>query len=302
MASQSHASERDALTSRVLPSMTLAQGDDSKYTINSPATHTHPRDSAQGRFAVSGNAIVTGGTGAIGLKTARAMLQHGLAGLMLLDLNADSSQRSIQELRDEFPSAKIEAMPVDVTNEEHVSAAVAETASRLGSVDVLVCFAGIVGCAHALETPASQFRRILDVNATGSFICAQAAARQMVRQGTGGRIVLTASVSAHRVNFPQPQAAYNASKAAVVMLKSCLAAEWARYGITVNSVSPGYMDTVLNAGEGLADARRTWCERNPLGRMGLPEEVAGVVVMLVSMAGSYMNGADVICDGGGVVF
>lgn len=86
------------------------------------------------------------------------------------------------------------------------------------------------------------------------------------------------------------------------MLKSCLAAEWARYGITVNSVSPGYMDTVLNAGEGLADARRTWCERNPLGRMGLPEEVAGVVVMLVSMAGSYMNGADVICDGGGVVF
>ncbi|KHN99355.1 oxidoreductase, short chain dehydrogenase/reductase family [Metarhizium album ARSEF 1941] len=137
-----------------------------------------------------------------------------------------------------------------------------QAAALLGSVDVLVCLAGIVGCAHALERPVSQFRRILDVNAAGSFICARAAARQMVRQGRGGRIVLSASVSAHR------------------------AAEWARYGITVNSVSPG----------------RTWCERNPLGRMGSPDEVAGVVVMLASNAGSYMNGADVICDGGGVVF
>lgn len=86
------------------------------------------------------------------------------------------------------------------------------------------------------------------------------------------------------------------------MLKSSLAAEWARYGITVNSISPGYMDTVLNEGEGLAAARKVWNERNPAGRMGLPEELAGVVVMMLSRAGSYMNGADVVVDGGGHVF
>lgn len=300
MASTSHLTEREALTKRTIPFMTLGKGDDSKFNTTSQTSQS--RDSAEGRFSISGNAIITGGTGAIGLKTARAMLQHGLSGLMMFDLNADASQESIQALKDEFPGAKIEALPVDVTDEEQVSASVAETVNRLGSVDMLVCFAGIVGCAHALDMPASQFRKILDVNTTGTFICAQAAARQMIKQGTGGKIVLTASISAHRVNFPQPQVGYNVSKAAVVMLKSSLAAEWARYGITVNSVSPGYMDTVLNEGEGLADARRSWCERNPFGRMGLPEEVAGVVVMLVSRAGSYMNGADVVVDGGGIVF
>lgn len=280
--------------------MTLAKGTDDELAINS--RHATKRDSAEGRFSISGNAIVTGGTGAIGLRTARAMLQHGLSGLMIFDLNVEAARVSIQALEDEFPDAEIEAATVDVTDEEQVSAAVALTAQKLGSVDMLVCFAGIVGCAHALDMPASQWRKILDVNTTGTFFCAQAAARQMVKQGTGGRIVLTASISAHRVNFPQPQVAYNVSKAAVVMLKSSLAAEWARHGITVNSVSPGYMDTVLNEGEGLAEARRSWCERNPFGRMGIPEEVAGVVVMLLSRAGSYMNGSDVIVDGGGVVF
>ncbi|KXH61431.1 short chain dehydrogenase, partial [Colletotrichum nymphaeae SA-01] len=82
---------------------------------------------------------------------------------------------------------------------------------------------------------ASQFRRTLDINTTGAFICAQAAARLFVKQNRGGRIVFTASISAHRVNFPQPQAGYNTSKGALLQLKSSLAAEWARYGITVNS-------------------------------------------------------------------
>jgi NAD(P)-dependent dehydrogenase (short-subunit alcohol dehydrogenase family) len=290
--------ERSELTKRSIPHMTLAQGTD----INVETQHPAARDTASGRFSLAGNAIVTGGTGAIGMTAARAMLQHGLSGLMIFDLNIAASEDKLQALRVEFPNARIEARDVDVTNEDQVSAAVAEAASLLGSVDSLVCFAGIVGCVHALDMPISQWRRILDVNTTGTFLCAQAAARQMVAQGTGGRIIFTASISAHRVNYPQPQAAYNTSKAALVMLKSSLAAEWARYGITVNTISPGYMDTVLNAGDGLAEARQTWCERNPAGRMGMPEEVAGVVVMLLSRAGSYINGADIIVDGGGVVF
>ncbi|KAL7782987.1 NAD(P)-binding protein [Trichoderma afarasin] len=233
---------------------------------------------------------------------AKAVLQHGASGLMLLDLNVEASRDAVQALRDEFPDAKIETREVDVTDEGAVTKAIDKTVTALGSVDMLVCLAGIVGCAHALDMPISQWRRVLDVNTTGAFICARAAARAMVSQGNGGRIILTASISAHRVNFPQPQVAYNVSKGALLMLKSSLAAEWARYGITVNSISPGYMDTVLNEGEGLAAARKVWNERNPAGRMGLPEELAGVVVMMLSRAGSYMNGADVVVDGGGHVF
>ncbi|KAK7424839.1 hypothetical protein QQZ08_008469 [Neonectria magnoliae] len=293
------ADERSDLTKRVLPQMTLTQGTQS---IGLNAHHVAARYSAAGRFDLSGNAIITGGAGAIGLVVARAILQHGVSGLALFDLNVQDSEDKIAALRREFPAAKVLAYAVDITDENQVADGVTCTASALGSVDALVCFAGIVGCVHALDMPASQWRRILDVNTTGSFLCAQAVARQMVQQGTGGRIVFTASISAHRVNYPQPQVAYNVSKAALLMLKSSLAAEWARYGITVNSISPGYMDTILNEGDGLAEARKVWQERNPSGRMGIPEELTGVVVMLLSRAGSYINGADIVVDGGGIVF
>ncbi|KAF7558897.1 hypothetical protein G7046_g5257 [Stylonectria norvegica] len=291
--------ERTNLAKRTLPMMTLAQGN-RHAAIQSQ--HNDATSTAAGRFALAGNAIVTGGTGDIGFKVSRAMLQHGLTGLMLFDLNASGSIDKIQCLREEFPKAKIELYDVDVTKEDDVTEGVAAAVKLLGSVDALVCFAGIVGSAHALEMPVRDFRKMLDVNTTGTFICAQAVAREMVSQGTGGRIVFTASISAHRVNFPQPQVSYNVSKAALLMMKNSLAAEWARYGINVNSISPGYMDTVLNEGEGLAVGRKMWAERNPSGRMGVPEELAGTVVMLLSSAGSYINGADIVVDGGGIVF
>ena len=172
----------------------------------------------------------------------------------------------------------------------------------LGSVDILLCCAGIVCCVHALDTPIVLWRKVLDTNTTGTFIRAQAAAKQMVKQGTGGAITLIASIGGHTVLYPQPQAAYNVSKAALLMLKNCLAAEWATYGIRTNTISPGYMDTILNAGEGLAHARQIWTERNPSGRMGLPSELTGAIVLLASDAGTYINGADIVVAGGGLVF
>jgi sorbose reductase len=172
----------------------------------------------------------------------------------------------------------------------------------LGDIDILLCFAGVVGCTHALEMSAAEWRRTLEINTTGSFLCAQAVAKQMVASGKGGSIVFTASISAHRVNFPQPQIAYNVSKAALLAMKNSLAAEWARYGIRVNTISPGYMDTILNEGPGLQDARQIWLSRNPMGRMGVPEELTGTILLLVSGAGSYINGADIVCDGGAIVF
>lgn len=92
------------------------------------------------------------------------------------------------------------------------------------------------------------------------------------------------------------------SKAALLTLKNCLAAEWARYGIRTNTISPGYMDTILNEGDGIAEHRKIWAERNPMGRMGRPSELTGVLVMMASSASSYLNGADIVVDGGAIVF
>ncbi|SCV52844.1 related to D-arabinitol 2-dehydrogenase [Fusarium fujikuroi] len=294
---------REDLTKRQLPSMTLAWGIESLPSAAQARTALISDDSLT-RFQVQGVAVVTGGLGTIALTVVRALLQHGLTALMLLDLDvtSESAMSKVDDLRKDFPERKIEAASVDVTDEEAVGQAMASAVEKLGGLDFLVCFAGIVNRTHALDLSPKVFRKLLDVNTTGSFICAQAAAREMVKANTGGRVVFIASISAHRVNYPQPQVAYNTSKGALLMLKSSLAAEWARYGITVNSISPGYMDTILNEGEGLADARRSWAERNPSGRMGMPEELSGMVVLLCSKAGSFINGSDIVVDGGGIVF
>ncbi|OAX36646.1 NAD(P)-binding protein [Rhizopogon vinicolor AM-OR11-026] len=261
-----------------------------------------PAEIAAKRFSVKGNAIVTGGCGNLGIEAARALLEHGASGVSLFDVNPVQAQDLVDTLRSDFPSAKIITKNVDVRDEQIVHHAVAETADELGSIDILLCFAGVVACNHALDVTLDQWKRTLDINTTGSWLCAQAAAKQMVKQGTGGSIVFTASISAHSVNFPQPQVSYNVSKGALLQLKSSLAAEWARYGIRVNSISPGYMDTVLNEGPELEEARHVWYSRNPMGRMGDASELTGVVILLCSRAGRYINGADILVDGGGSVF
>ncbi|KAJ5579746.1 oxidoreductase [Penicillium hispanicum] len=303
MGSSSELPGRDDLISREVPSMILSNGSASSMTpapnsiIESDATI-----GAQKRFTVKGNAVVTGGSGTLGLHSCDALLEHGLHGLMIFDVSPDNAKKEIAQMQAKFPAAKILAQKVDVTDEAAVQKAMEETVRVLGSIDNLVCFVGVVGCVETLEMPVSQWRKVLEINTTGSFICAQAAAREMVKKGTGGSITFVASISAHRVNYPQPQVAYNVSKSALLMLKSCLAAEWARYGIRTNSVSPGYMDTILNEGDGIAMHRKIWAERNPSGRMGSPSELTGAVVLLSSTAGTYMNGTDIVVDGGAIVF
>lgn len=120
----------------------------------------------------------------------------------------------------------------------------------------------------------------------------------MISSSHGGKIIFISSISGHRVNYPQPQLAYNVSKAALLHMRNSLAAEWTQYGIHVNSISPGYMDTVLNEGEQLAPFRKVWADRNPMRRMGSPQELTGPVVLLCSdVGGSYINGADIVVDG-----
>lgn len=125
----------------------------------------------------------------------------------------------------------------------------------------------------------------------------------MIASKRGGKIVLISSISAHRANFPQPQAAYNASKAGIVNICRSLTAEWTCHGIRVNSISPGYMDTALNEGDQLEPWRRIWADRNPMRRMGSPQELTGPLVFLCSdIGGSYVNGVDLVVDGMPPVF
>ena len=181
-----------------------------------------------------------------------------------------------------------------------------DTIKVLGPISHLLCFAGVVGCTPALEMTVEDWRRTHDINLTGSFLCAQAFAKQLlelpIETRPRGSIVFTASISAHATNFPQPQAAYNSSKTALLSLCKSLAAEWSVHGIRVNTISPGYMDTILNEGTGLENARSIWAERNPMGRMGDPWELTGPLILLCSNAGRYINGADLVVDGGAMVF
>ncbi len=118
-----------------------------------------------------------------------------------------------------------------------------------------------------------------------------------MEQKSGGSILFVASVSGHLVVYPQPQAAYGMSKAAVIHMTKSLAAEWAVHGIRVNCISPGYMDTILNHGPAMDQIKATWLSRTPMGRMGQPSELMGAVVMLCSPASSYITGADLVIDG-----
>ncbi|KAF2733421.1 NAD(P)-binding protein [Polyplosphaeria fusca] len=294
--------DRASLSSRQLPEMTLSTASNPLTAPIPPPANLSSTQRAEYRFQVKGNVIITGGAGTLALEAARALLEHGASGLALWDLNPDQSSAAMSALHKSFPDRRIIAEAVDVRDETSIASAVASATTVLGPISTLCCFAGVVGCTPALSMAPSEWRRTHDINLTGTFICAQAVARHMVEQGTGGSIVLTASISAHHTNFPQPQAAYNSSKTALLSLCRSLAAEWARYGIRVNTLSPGYMDTVLNEGEGLERARDMWNARNPMGRMGDPWELTGPLVMLCSNAGRYVNGADIIVDGGAMVF
>lgn len=293
--------ERALLASRVIPTMTLSTADNPLTAPLPRITESNPSHRALFRFAVEGNAVITGGAGALGLVSARALLEHGASAVALLDLpgTLKASADPIRQLQSDFPDRTVITSPVDVTSSAMIEESFENVAQTLGSIDILCCLAGIVGCVDSIEVTQTQFQKVVDVNLMGSFLCAQAAAKYMISQGKGGSIVFTASISAHHTNFPQPQVAYNVSKAAVTHLTRNLAAEWCVHGIRVNCISPGYMDTVLNAGDNLKEIRAIWASRCPMGRMGDVEEITAPLITLCSArAGRYITGADLLVDGG----
>jgi sorbose reductase len=144
--------------------------------------------------------LVTGGAGTLALEAAQALLEHGVTGLALWDVNPDQAFDSVKTLHSKFPHARIITEAVDVRDENGIASAVESTVKVLGSVDILCCFAGVVGCTHAIEMAADEWRRTHEINLTGSFLCAQAVARQFRAQGSGGSIVFTASTKPRCTN------------------------------------------------------------------------------------------------------
>ncbi|MEA2689144.1 MAG: hypothetical protein QOD51_1751 [Candidatus Eremiobacteraeota bacterium] len=189
------------------------------------------------------------------------------------------------------------AISADVTDEAAVDGLVAQTVERFGGLDILVNNAGIEEPHAMVDTPLDVWERILNVNLTGPFLCARAAARAMIARGRGGRIINISSVH-EDLAFPN-NAAYAASKGGVRMFMRTIALELAPHGITVNDVAPGAIATPINqAVRENPRQQQELLDEIPLGRVGQPEEIAALCTYLASDAASYVTGSTFVIDGG----
>lgn len=241
-------------------------------------------------------AVITGGGRGIGLTCAEALAQMG-AQIIILERDESIGADGVAKLVAQ--GAKADWRLVDVTDDVAVRTAAEEIEREIGPVDCLVCCAGVAisGVPAEKATPA-DWRRVIDINLNGVFWACQAFGRFMLERGRGS-IVNIGSMSGFIVNKPQEQASYNASKAAVHHLTKSLAVEWAGRGVRVNAVAPTYIDTPLTRFGMENDAlRNTWIEMTPMGRVGQPDEIASVVLFLVSEAASLLTGSIILADAG----
>lgn len=242
-------------------------------------------------------AVVTGGARGLGYSMASALAAQGCP-VALLDVLSEVDV-SAGRLGQEF-GVPTSAVRVDVTDREAVQAAFEQTVTILGTPEVLVTAAGVTVWTDAVDIDAEEWRRVMSVNLDGTFFAAQAFARRLVTSERSGSAILIGSMSGSIVNVPQHQTSYNTSKAAVAHLAKSLAVEWAGHGVRVNSIAPGYFLSQMTrqfTGQN-PDLAAGWVSRIPLGRMGEPEDLHGLVVYLASEASGYLTGQDIVIDGG----
>jgi len=243
-------------------------------------------------------ALVTGAASGLGAATAQALAKAGAA-VMLSDLSITAGEAVAAEIVASGGRAAFIAH--DVTSEDDWAAAVTATTTAFGRLDILVNNAGIVGNQLDLMTHSlADWRRILAVNLDGVFLGMRAVGSTMAAQGSGSVINLSSILG--KVGMANTSA-YCASKGGVLMLTKAAAVEWAPLGIRVNSVHPGFIDTpmvadALHAAENGNEMRSAIIAAHPLGRLGVPREIADAIVFLASDEASFMTGAEMVVDGG----
>jgi NAD(P)-dependent dehydrogenase (short-subunit alcohol dehydrogenase family) len=235
-------------------------------------------------------AVVTGGGQSLGLEISRSLHRAG-AKMVIAEVNDETGPDAAEELEGTF-------VHTDVTDPASVRSMVETVVKEHGRIDVLVNNAGIVHNIPSEEVPDEEWLAVISVNLTGVFWCCREVGKVMLERGSGS-IVNIASMSGIVSNHPQPQAAYNASKAGVITLTKSLAGEWASRGVRVNSVSPGYIRTPLTElGMSKTEWADVWLASTPLGRLAEPREIAPAVLYLASDAASFATGTNLVVDGG----
>jgi len=244
-------------------------------------------------------ALVTGAGQGIGRAFAHALGEAGASVAV-----ADLDEARARTVADELAGKGVEAiaLAVDVCDPTAVDAMVAEVVDRLGGLQIAVNNAGLVRNSAAEETSLDEWDTTFALNTRAAFRCCQAEARAMLAAGYG-KIVNTASMASLIVPHPQKQAAYNASKAAVVQLTRTLAAEWADRGVRVNCMSPGIIRTALiEQSPALQPLVDQWLKDIPMGRLGDVTDLQGGIVYLACEASDYMTGHNLVIEGGQTIW
>ena len=237
-------------------------------------------------------ALVTGGAVGIGRGCAVALAQAG-ADVAIVDIDEKTGAATSEDIT--AMGRKSLFVKCDVTDKEQVQQMVSKVAKSFGCLDIAVNNAGIAILGADEEIPQIEWDKVVAVNLTGTFLCAQTEAQQMIRQTpTEGKIINIASMSARIANC---NASYDASKAGVVHMTKTLAVEWGRFNINVNCISPSYVLTPMHASTP-AVVRQRIREITPMGHVQRPEDLYGATIFLASAASNYVTGHDLLVDGG----
>lgn len=251
----------------------------------------------QEMFSLKGRtAIVTGGGQGLGKSMAMGLAQAG-ADIVIAARRIETALKTKPQI--EELGVKCTVIKGDMRKEEDIKAMVSQVMQEYKKIDILVNNAGTWRGDDAEHVTTEDWKEVIDVNLTGPFIVSREVGKIMLSQGKGS-IINVASMSGMIVNTPQNQCAYNASKGGLIMLTKSMATEWAKRGVRVNALCPGYMRTEMSEEryQKKDPAIERWFSMTPMGRSGVTDELMGIAVYLASDASSFVTGASYLVDGG----